>query len=93
MSETYVLFGWSTLLTIIGILFMFILKGLKDDISGLWKSHDEIKKKCEEIVQHTNNMYVRRDDYLRFQDQIMDSVQRIEDKIDNFVQNHGKKSG
>jgi hypothetical protein len=84
MNDTYVLFGWSTLLTIIGILFMFILKGLKDDVKKLYELSEKTSARCDEITQHNNNMYVRRDDYIRFQDNIMESINRIEGKIDTI---------
>lgn len=84
MNDTYVLFGWSTLLTIIGILFMFILKGLKDDVKKLYELSEKTSARCDEITQHNNNMYVRRDDYIRFQDNIMESINRIEGKIDTL---------
>jgi hypothetical protein len=84
MHDTYILFGWSTLLTIIGILFMFILKGLKDDVKKLFDLSEKTSLRCEEIMQNNNNMYVRRDDYIRFQDNIMESINRIEGKIDTI---------
>jgi hypothetical protein len=63
---------------------MFILKGLKDDVKKLYELSEKTSARCDEITQHNNNMYVRRDDYIRFQDNIMESINRIEGKIDTI---------
>ena len=85
MSENMILFSWSAFLTVSGFLVGFILHGVKEDVSKLWTAHEEIRNTNLENLQHYNNYYVRRDDYLSSQHQIMEFLRRIDDKLDRKV--------
>lgn len=85
MSENVILFTWSTLLTIAGVLLGIILSMIRSEIKSLWESHKKLDEKHTENMQHYNNYYVRRDDYMEFQRQVMDLLKRIDDKLDRKV--------
>ena len=85
MSEATILFVWSTLLTVAGFLFGIILNMLRSEIKSLWSSHKSLNDQNIETMQHYNNYYVRRDDYMESQRRIMDLLERIDDKLDRKV--------
>ena len=74
-SIAIILALWSLLITI-------FMSGLSWLVNRIFKMIDDLRKEDEVIKSEINNKYVRRDDYLNFQNQIIDFLRRIEDKID-----------
>jgi hypothetical protein len=74
-SITIILCLWSLLITV-------FMSGLSWLVNRIFKMIDDLRKEDEIIKNEINNKYVRRDDYMNFQNQIIDFLRRIEDKID-----------
>ncbi len=70
------IFGlWSTMLTLFGL-------GISWLINRIFKMLDDLREEDDLIRRDMSNTYVRRDDYMTFQKQILKSLERIEDKLD-----------
>jgi len=64
---------WSSLLTLFGL-------GISWLINRIFKMLDDLREEDELIRRDMSNTYVRRDDHMSFQKQILKSLERIEDK-------------
>lgn len=78
------LFGiWSILMTI-------IMAGIGWLVNRIFKMLDDLRAEDALIRGDITNNYVRRDDYMRFQTQIIEFLRRIEDKLDKKQDKYGR---
>ena len=73
---------WSLLLTIFMGGLSWMINRVFKLLDDLRKEDDLIKADIAKSNENTSKRYVRRDDHLNFQNQILDFLRRIEDKID-----------
>jgi hypothetical protein len=75
MTENMLLTLWSGVLTFFGSAMAWL-------INRMFKMMDDQIKRHDQLRDHMNNSYVRRDDYIFNQNQILETLNRIETKLD-----------
>lgn len=80
-----VLAGVQLLLTLLGTLIGWLVKGLFDRMKGLESADRELAAQISGLREALPSNYVRRDDFKALGDSIFDTLRRIEDKLDRKV--------
>jgi len=70
------------LLTLVGVLFGWLVKGLFDRIKAMETADKELIAQVSALRELLPLNYVRRDDFQKLGDSIFDALRRIEDKLD-----------
>lgn len=80
-----VLAGVQLLLTLLGTLIGWLVKGLFDRMKTLESADRELAAQISGLREALPSNYVRRDDFKALGDNIFEALRRIEDKLDRKV--------